>query len=37
MLTLRQQWNAMSTTTRIALIGALIGLVGVVLAIIDKL
>jgi hypothetical protein len=28
MLNLRQQWNAMSTTTKIALVGAFIGLVG---------
>ena len=34
---MRDRWNALSTTTKIALVGAFIGLVGVVLAILDKL
>jgi L-lactate utilization protein LutC len=36
MLNLRQQWNAMSTTTKIALVGGVHGPGRVVLTIIDK-
>jgi|GEM_PF-5497449 len=37
MLNFGRQWNAMSTTTKIALVGAFIGLVGIALVLIDKL
>lgn len=36
MLNFGEGWNTLSTTTRIALFGALIGLIGMVLIIIDK-